>query len=109
MLCRIMAVLLCALYMCMVYGLYVPDWEYQAVKMSFSSNQSSLQNVSSHDYNCRYFLIEVVHLFAILSFTCFLAYSLLYHALVLEVDSRSTCLDMFCAATSLLLSYMLVN
>ncbi|KAI6674564.1 hypothetical protein NL676_002470 [Syzygium grande] len=41
----IMAVLLCALYMCMVYGLYVPDWEYQAVKMSFSSNQSSLQNV----------------------------------------------------------------
>ncbi|XP_030532594.2 heparan-alpha-glucosaminide N-acetyltransferase-like [Rhodamnia argentea] len=40
----IMAILLCALYLCMVYGLYVPDWEYQAVRMSFSSNQS-LQNV----------------------------------------------------------------
>ncbi|KAL3717660.1 hypothetical protein ACJRO7_009147 [Eucalyptus globulus] len=40
-----MAILLCALYMGMVYGLYIPDWEYQAVGMSFSSNQSSLQNV----------------------------------------------------------------
>ncbi|KAF8006768.1 hypothetical protein BT93_K0932 [Corymbia citriodora subsp. variegata] len=40
-----MAILLCALYMCMVYGLYVPDWEYRAVRTSFSSNQSSLQNV----------------------------------------------------------------
>ncbi|KAF8021082.1 hypothetical protein BT93_G1493 [Corymbia citriodora subsp. variegata] len=44
-----MAILLCALYMCMVYGLYVPDWEYRAVRMSFSSNQSSLQNVSCCD------------------------------------------------------------
>ncbi|PKI73938.1 hypothetical protein CRG98_005663 [Punica granatum] len=40
------AALLCVLYMCMVYGLFVPDWEYEVLNGNFSVYKSSTQIVN---------------------------------------------------------------
>ncbi|KAG2697579.1 hypothetical protein I3843_07G112500 [Carya illinoinensis] len=41
----IFAVLLCSIYMCLLYGLYVPDWEFEASSMNYSAYASGSQIV----------------------------------------------------------------
>lgn len=45
-LCRIVAILLLSLYMCLLYGLHVPNWEFQAPSLNMFTNGSHAQIVS---------------------------------------------------------------
>ncbi|KAF2325109.1 hypothetical protein GH714_022807 [Hevea brasiliensis] len=44
------SLLLCSLYLCLLYGLYIPNWEFEAPRMNLFGYGSGTQIVNSPDY-----------------------------------------------------------
>lgn len=51
--CRIVATLLLSVYMCLLYGLYVPNWEFQSSSLTLSTNGPHTQIVSCTLWHCQ--------------------------------------------------------
>ncbi|KEH43211.1 heparan-alpha-glucosaminide N-acetyltransferase-like protein [Medicago truncatula] len=46
----IFSILLCSVYLCLLYGLYVPNWEFEHSNLLWPGRVSTIQNVSWHGF-----------------------------------------------------------